>query len=159
MNTAAAQEAAPRVFLPYSWLEYCATSPAAQCAVAQITADDLSALNTVINSAIAPTPDKVEGWTAFPASRAGDCDDYVLTKRAALLALGLPASAMTIVHGRATRDGKVFPHLVLEVRLAGKLWILDNLVADAIYPPANRPYGWVETARQDPTHVLWAVAK
>lgn len=123
--------------LPYGWLEYCASDPAAHCEVKQITVADLAALNLTVNHAIGGRSDAPgrDIWTAFPVDRAGDCDDYVITKRRALLALGMPAAAMHVVAGD-TPEGNA--HLVLYVEAEGIVWVLDNR-QDAIYHPGDVP--------------------
>jgi predicted transglutaminase-like cysteine proteinase len=56
--------------------------------------------------------------------RAGDCEDYAILKRAALLAIGVPDNDMFLVILRdiASRAD----HAVLTVRVEGQILILDN---------------------------------
>jgi predicted transglutaminase-like cysteine proteinase len=141
--------------LPYAWLEHCATSPAARCQVEAVTLSDVARVHKVINEGITPTPDADERWTAFPADRRGDCDDYAVTKRAALLALGMKPEAMKLELGDEFRDGTKRRHLVLHVTVAGRTWILDNLEPDALYTPEKRPYKWRSLASQTQAGATW----
>lgn len=142
--------------LPYGYLEYCAKTPPAQaqCAVKQVTTSDLAALNTTVNHAISGRSDRqgFDVWTAFPADRAGDCDDYVMTKRAALLALGVAAASLQIVAGD-TPEGNA--HLVLYVLAEGKTWVLDNRI-DGIYEPGGGP-GLTVRGIQSTDSALWQI--
>lgn len=142
--------------LPYAWLEHCATTPAARCEVAEITASDLAHINAVINATIRPRDDRIDSWQAFPADRAGDCDDVAVTKRAALLALGF-RGPMRIVLGEAELETGDQIHAVLEVDIEGRTWILDSLAPDFIYEPHDRPYRWRLLARQSSGGVLWQI--
>jgi len=94
--------------------------------VAQATGDTLNLLkriNRSVNVAIAPRNDgAVDRWQAGAAS--GDCEDYVLAKRRALIKAGLPASALRIAHVR-TSSGE--DHAVLVVKTTDGDFVLDNL--------------------------------
>lgn len=144
--------------IPYPWLEYCHKDPRAACEVENLSAQDVAKLNKVVNDAITPLLDPTgdDVWEAFPEERAGDCEDYALTKRAALLALGFDGP-MWVVLGRATQDGRTEDHVVLEVEVEGRVWVLDNLAADFIYPTDDRPYAWTLTARQAHNSASWAL--
>jgi predicted transglutaminase-like cysteine proteinase len=143
--------------MPYAWLEHCATTPAAQCSVADVTLADVARVNKVVNEGIKPKPDADERWTVFPADRRGDCDDYAVTKRAALLALGLKPEAMKLELGDEFRDGTGRRHLVLHVTVAGRTWVLDNLAPDALYTPEKRPYKWRSLASQTTAGATWHI--
>ena len=64
-------------------------------------------------------------------ARGGDCEDYVIAKYAALLALGIPPEDMTgvMIYGDEI-------HAVLSVRRGNKTYILDNM-SDRIYLEAH----------------------
>lgn len=145
--------------LPYAWLEHCATQPAARCEVAKVTLMDVARVNKVINEGIAPAKDQDERWTVFPADRRGDCDDYAVSKRAALMALGMPADAMRLELGEVYRNNKWTPHLVLVVKVEGHEWVLDNLERDSIYAPDDRPRPWRDFASQPFSNVMWDMKK
>jgi predicted transglutaminase-like cysteine proteinase len=61
-------------------------------------------------------------WALNPA--AGDCDDYAVSKRAKLIAMGWPSSALLLTEIRhSAREN----HLVLTVRTTQGDFVLDNL--------------------------------
>lgn len=67
----------------------------------------------------------LEKWVADPASGEGDCEDYALTKRLRLLALGAALEDVAIVVGTAW-GGE--PHAVCyALDDAGRWWVLDNM--------------------------------
>jgi predicted transglutaminase-like cysteine proteinase len=84
-------------------------------------------VNNAANLAIEPITDQdlwgiSERWS-YPNKR-GDCEDYVLSKRRALMDLGVPASGLLITVVRQQNgDG----HAVLTVRTSRGDYILDNL--------------------------------
>jgi predicted transglutaminase-like cysteine proteinase len=83
----------------------------------------LRRINTSINRAIQPVADgDVDVWTAN--ARTGDCEDYVLAKRRALIRAGISASALRIAHVK-TRDGQ--DHAILVVNTRSGKYVLDNL--------------------------------
>ena len=120
-----------------------------------LTAATLELLNTVnrqVNGAIAPADDRVDGrkadvWSLPLAEgrRSGDCEDYVLEKRRALLARGMPTEALSIAVVR-TRQGENHAVLLVDTD-AGEL-VLDNRSA-WITPWTQVGYRWVK--RQSPS--------
>lgn len=94
--------------------------------VAKAKKDTLTLLNRInrsINAAIAPRSDgATDRWQTGATS--GDCEDYVLAKRRALIDAGLPPSALRIAYVR-TSSGE--GHAVLVVRTTGGEFVLDNL--------------------------------
>ena len=87
----------------------------------------LQSVNSRVNSAIRPRRDAVgrDIWTV--GSSSGDCEDYALTKRAALIRKGIPAGALRIAT-TTTRRGE--PHAILVVKTSRGDFVLDNLRAD-----------------------------
>jgi predicted transglutaminase-like cysteine proteinase len=85
----------------------------------------LQQVNTEINASIRPMRNPPGGWKIYPA--AGDCNDYALTKRSALIRLGFPAGALRIAVTR-TRLGDAHAILVIKTDI-GDL-VLDNLSPD-----------------------------
>lgn len=90
------------------------------------------AVNDDVNTTVAPESDqdlygREEFW-AYPTT-AGDCEDYVLAKRRALIADGLPASALLIAAVRRA-DGE--GHAVLMVRTDRGDLVLDNLTGSIV---------------------------
>jgi predicted transglutaminase-like cysteine proteinase len=102
-------------------------------------------INRRVNRAITPRDDPPgqDRWDIHVP--AGDCEDYALTKRADLLALGWPSSDV-IVAVVQLRDRRF--HAVLVVRIGGTDWVLDNLRPEVV--PIERTRGryrlhWVQT--------------
>ena len=82
------------------------------------------------------------------ASAAGDCKDYVLEKRRALIAAGLPAGALSIAIVK-TSWGET--HAVLLVSTTGGELVLDSLTPRI---QAWRKTGYTWVARQAPGQQL-----
>lgn len=116
--------------------------------------DQLNAINRRINRDIRPTNDlaafgQVEYWTLPQGVHPlGDCEDYVLAKRQALLAAGAPAESLSIAVVR-TRSREL--HTVLLVATPEGEIVLDNL-SPWILPWRDAPYEWRE--RQAPGSAL-----
>jgi len=91
-----------------------------------MTPDLMAALKTVnsgVNRAIRPRNDKgADVWTVN--AKSGDCEDYVLTKRAKLVNMGVPPSALRIAYVK-TRSG--IGHAILVVKTNKGDYVLDNL--------------------------------
>src|SRR6266849_5695587 len=106
-------------------------------------AELLNRINRDVNAQINPIAknygrDLQDGWTIAPAM--GDCNDYAVTKRHALLQSGLPARALRLsVVKTATGIG----HLVLVVVTTKGELILDNLT-EAIRPWQSTDYHWLK---------------
>ena len=148
------------VVAPFAHVRFCLAHPA-QCErtkvslrkpVMRLTAERqawLEGLNRQVNRAIRARPDPRgpvnDQWNLGPA--AGDCDDYAVTKRQALLAAGLPSSAALLVRAQLP-NGQY--HLVVMVRTNRGDLVLDNLT-DAISPWSRPLYRWVDLqSAQDP---------
>ena len=89
---------------------------------------ELRRINSEINAAIEPRNDtKVNGfgdsWTLAP--KAGDCEDYAITKRHKLISLGWPARAVRLA---ITYTGSGEGHMVLVVRTSEGDLVLDNRI-------------------------------
>lgn len=83
----------------------------------------LKNVNASVNRSIRPRHDKgADVWSANATS--GDCEDYVLAKRRALIKAGLPSSALRIAYVK-TRKGE--GHAILVVVTHGAKWVLDNI--------------------------------
>lgn len=114
---------------PLSMQFFCAQNKS-QCAgggAAQVTMTNqlmavLKQVNVQVNRAITPERDTADIWELNPTS--GDCEDYVLSKRAALIRKGVSAGALRIAYTH-TRRGE--PHAVLVVRTSQGDYVLDNL--------------------------------
>lgn len=101
---------------------HCRGGGASQIQLTGPVMDTLKSVNSRVNRSIAPRGDRRDEWTVNVAS--GDCEDYALTKRAALIRAGLPASALRIA-AATTRSGQ--GHAVLVVRTNEGDLVLDNL--------------------------------
>ena len=83
----------------------------------------LKRVNARVNSAIAPRNDgAADVWTA--SATAGDCEDYVMAKRRALIKAGLSPSALRIAYVK-TRRGE--GHAILVVKTSKGDFVLDNI--------------------------------
>lgn len=82
----------------------------------------LQAVNSQVNSSIRPQANPRGGWKVNP--RSGDCNDYALTKRSRLIAMGVPGGALRLAVTRTARGEK---HLILIVKTTGGDVVLDNL--------------------------------
>ena len=82
----------------------------------------LKQINVRVNGAIRPRHDTADVWSLNPTS--GDCEDYVLSKRSALVRQGIPAGSLRIAYTH-TRRGE--PHAVLVVKTSQGDYVLDNL--------------------------------
>jgi predicted transglutaminase-like cysteine proteinase len=114
---------------------------------------DIIEVNQAVNQTIIPTPylktNFYDSWSIAP--KAGDCNDFAVTKRHELLARGWPSRALLLAE-------VVIPsgehHLILVVRTKDRDFVLDNLT------PMVRPwwatrYQWVKV--QSPFHpTLWS---
>lgn len=122
-----------------------------------LTAKAWQTLNNVDqrwNAAIKPEEDaahygQVDYWT-IPTDGYGDCEDYALAKRQALIADGFSASDLRLALAR-TPDGMA--HIVLTVTTDKGDYVLDNLAA-GIRPWSATGYQWI--ARQSPDDTQWA---
>jgi predicted transglutaminase-like cysteine proteinase len=115
------------------------------------TWSDLSDLNSTVNRAVMPATDMeifgiVERWD-YPAL-VGDCEDYVLEKRRALIRMGWPASALLIT---VVRDEIGEGHAVLTVRTDRGDLVLDNKTDEIVLWDAA-PYQFVKRqSTRDPS--------
>lgn len=123
--------------------------------VSALTARETAKINTRINRSIRRASDaelygRADYWAgAGDRVKQGDCEDYVMAKRHALIQAGAPDSALSIATVR-TRYGEL--HAVLLVATAEGEVVLDNL-SPWILPWNEAPYTWID--RQvggSPTH-------
>jgi predicted transglutaminase-like cysteine proteinase len=107
----------------------------------------LKRVNAMVNRSITPRNDRgADVWNAN--ATAGDCEDYVLAKRKALIRAGLPASALRIGYVK-TRAGE--GHAILIVRTSQGEFVLDNLT-QAIKPLSQTGYRILSISGADPKH-------
>lgn len=110
--------------------------------------EELRAINGRFNESIRPETDlvlykTVEFWTV--PDEAGDCEDYVLAKRKALVNSGWPPSALLIT---VVKQKSGVGHAVLTVRTDKGDLVLDNLDAD-IHAWQETPYTYLKRQSQD----------
>ena len=117
---------------PFAHVVFCTQSPG-ECAASSgpdrvdLTIDkkrELMSVNREVNRQINPRNDSAEAidvWSLAP--RSGDCEDYAITKRHALIQQGWPASALRLAVAQTSwGEG----HLVLIVRTSKGDMVLDN---------------------------------
>jgi predicted transglutaminase-like cysteine proteinase len=101
----------------------------------------LRQVNISVNESIAPmrkpTDPMTANWTISPS--AGDCNDYAVTKRHRLVAMGWPQSSLRLAVVRI--DGGQ-GHLVLVARLPDGDVVLDNL-SSTVRPWNSLGYEWI----------------
>ena len=137
---------------PYGFVEFCNRMPGAcregqpeevRTAGSGDQIAELDRVNRKVNREVEPISDKelygvTEYWT-IPRDNKGDCEDYVLLKRHALMQSGWPASALLIT---VVLDEKGEGHAVLTARTASGDYILDNKV-DELRLWQKTPYKFV----------------
>ena len=123
--------------------EHCreTAAPAGPVVLTPALARELSYVNSRVNTRITPRPDRRgiadDDWTLDP--RAGDCEDYALTKQAELIRYGWPSGSLRLAIARLP-DGE--HHTVLIVRTDRGDLVLDNLHA-GIRDWQATPYRWL----------------
>ena len=136
---------------PIGYLSFCRNFPSectrsGETGSVALTEDlwtELVAVNRVINKKIEPVTDlefyNTEEYWTLP-SNSGDCEDYVLLKRQALIRQGWPSGALlvTVVFDEIG-DG----HAVLIARTDRGDFVLDNKV-DALRLWSQTPYRYVK---------------
>ncbi len=136
--------------IPYGHKDYCRRNPR-DCTAHRVmppmklTPQRMALLQSVsrsVNHRIKPMSDwdnygKRDYWT-IPRNGKGDCEDYVLMKRAELMARGISPSLLliTLVEGSEA-------HVVLTVRTDHGDYILDSL-NDAVLPVEKTPYRYIK---------------
>jgi predicted transglutaminase-like cysteine proteinase len=149
-TTIAAEAREATVRPPSGWAAWCRTA-GSDCdggsarAMIRRTSPEWALVRRVnrrVNAAVTPMTDlaqfgRVEVWT-LPESGAGDCEDFALAKRAALIAAGVPRGALSIAVADDPIDGG---HAVLLVRTDRGDYVLDNRT-DRILPAAASGYAF-----------------
>ncbi len=135
---------------PLDFVSFCMRNKA-QCratgpsdALVEATSEAMATIENVnrqVNARIQPT-DAVAEWRINPT--VGNCNDYVVSKRHALLARGFPSSAL-LINVVKTPAGE--GHLVLVVKTDHGDLVLDNLTA-SLRKVSQTPYLWIK--RQTP---------
>ena len=138
---------------PIGWVEFCADNPV-ECksgrsqprdiVLTQTAWQDLLKVNRWVNDNVKPLTDMehwgvIEKWS-LPTDGYGDCDDYALTKRKALIEAGMPERALRVAVVR-TRDN--IGHAVLTVATDKGDFVLDNRT-NSILAWQNTNYAFVK---------------
>jgi predicted transglutaminase-like cysteine proteinase len=131
---------------PLSFTKFCMDYPwecpsAGPTRVHMTTIDgaELSEVNDAVNTFIAPMPDtSAYRFWALNVSR-GDCNEFALEKRHALIERGWPAGALALAVVKTARGEG---HLVLTVRTDEGDFVLDNL-RSRIVPWQLSGYHWI----------------
>jgi len=106
----------------------------------------LKSVNSHFNRTIKPRYDAAGTDVWNVSATAGDCEDYVLAKRRALIRAGIPASSLRIAYVK-TRNG--VGHAVLVVKTNGWDLVLDNLSA-TIKPLSQTGYRIIAISGANP---------
>jgi predicted transglutaminase-like cysteine proteinase len=102
-------------------------------------------VNSHVNSTIRPRNDSgADVWSVNVS--VGDCEDYALTKRRALINAGIPASSLRIAYVK-TRSGE--GHAILVVKTKNGDYVLDNLNA-SVRPLSQTGYRILSEAGANP---------
>jgi predicted transglutaminase-like cysteine proteinase len=132
-----------------------APSNATTTIVSELNPRELQRINTRINRSIRRADDyatygRGDYWAAGGDNvKRGDCEDYSLAKRRALIEAGTPGEALSLAIVR-TRQGEM--HAVLLVATQAGEVVLDNL-SPWILPWTEAPYQWLDRqAPGAPTH-------
>ena len=121
---------------PIGYARFCEANPAdcgngnhrgGKVVLSEANFAQLAKVNDDVNTRVQPLTDmehfgEIERWT-YPDDGYGDCEDYVLEKRRALIALGWPAETLLIT---VVRDHKGDGHSVLTVITDRGDLVLDN---------------------------------
>jgi predicted transglutaminase-like cysteine proteinase len=141
----------PAGFIPFclKYLDQCTASDEGPETIRldQATWGTLNAVNYTVNRNIRYRDDldhysQVEHWD-IGADGYGDCDDYALAKRMALIEAGLPMRALRIA---IVRTDKGIDHAVLTAATDRGDYVLDNRTS-RILPWEATSFTWI--ARQD----------
>ena len=100
----------------------CRPGGASRVRVSDALVKTLQTVNSRVNKSIRYQAERADIWKLNP--KAGDCEDYVLSKRSALIQAGVPGGALRIAF-TYTRRG--VPHAVLIVRTNQGDLVLDNM--------------------------------
>ena len=146
---------------PIGWIQFCEEIPQdcvtqdrnEEVILTKTSYRELLKINNEINHTVQPMSDLehygvVEKW-AYPDDGKGDCEDYVLQKRRALLRRGWPMSALLIT---VVRDHQNEGHAILTVHTNEGDLILDNM-KDEILAWNETGYHFVKRQSQTDVNV------
>lgn len=125
--------------------QHCQPHQAEDAVLTEDLLAQMKAINALVNRNINPRNDPRDTWSI--GVRNGDCEDYALTKRARLVAAGIPAGALRIGVGVLAGEA----HAVLIVRTNSGDLVLDNMT-DAIMSWDRTAINWIAMSGADPMH-------
>ena len=129
--------------------EECEAGGASSVVVTGEIAATLDSVNSSVNRSITPLNDDGQDVWSLNVT-AGDCEDYVLAKRHALIASGLPPSALRIAYVvTSSQEG----HAILVVKTDDRDLVLDNL-SSVVRPLDESGYRIVSMSGSDP--LVWS---
>lgn len=145
-QAAPAPAGASRLCRTYRWA--CATGGDAVASGGAVM-DLVAQVNRAANAAIPAITDqaqygRAEHW-ALPGDMGGDCEDYALFKKQALIDAGIPAHRLLIA---VVLDRQEDPHAVLILRTDRGDHVLDN-VTDRILPWNRTGYTFISMQNPD----------
>lgn len=128
----------------YDWA--CASGPIAPAGAEVLKI--AGKINSAANAAIRPISDQnqfavMERWS-LPTGRGGDCEDYALYKKRALIAAGVSPNRLLVA---VVLDRKRQPHAVLVLRSDMGDFVLDNMTR-RVLPWQKTGYAFIRM--QDP---------
>lgn len=99
-----------------------------------VTVEQAADISRTVNASMVfvPEPAGRDDWQVGQPS--GDCEDFVLTKRAALIAAGMPADRIRVLVLLNSKGG----HAVLAARFNSMVYVFDRYETGAPIP--LRPY-------------------
>ena len=123
----------------------CTSGGASSVKASDAVLTTIKTVNATINKRIRPKPDTIgDVWSVNVT--AGDCEDYVLAKRKALIRAGIPAASLRIAAVK-TRRGE--GHAVLVVNTSHGRIVLDNLTP-VVKPLAQTGYKIISMQTTNP---------
>lgn len=104
----------------------------------------LDEVNRTVNAAIKPVRNEmIDVWSIN--AKQGDCEEYVIAKRRALIRAGVPASALSFVYALRSGGG----HAILAINTDAGSFVLDNM-SSRIKPLRRTGYRLVSMSGPDP---------
>ena len=153
---------------PIGYMRFCLLNPGecqtAPDAVQSVSLNswrwaELQAVQTLVNRQVQPRRDgggfskTADNWE-YPRSGYGDCEDYALAKRQALIRRGWSSKALRLVTAK-TQEGE--PHVVLAVSTSNGDFILDNLNS-GVQRWESVNYQWLSVQDRD-NPLRWRAAR
>jgi predicted transglutaminase-like cysteine proteinase len=155
LDRAPSIQATTPTLAPFQHIRFCIRYPSVE-----LTPDLFDLMDTVndeVNSAISPAAKRYgsnlgDGWNIAPIS--GDCNDYAVTKRHALLQRGVPSRSLRL---SVVKTASGIGHLVLVVSTTKGPLVLDNL-ANSIRPWHVTGYQWLKIQSADNANYWYDIA-